>query len=162
MSKFDGTEHVCEKPAGNGESGQGEQLLGGTLGKRPSMDQWLLEAKAHPSASKVGMYLIHNGTVRGTARASVRGEKEQAFQVAGMEFSYHKEKLEEILAEACQLPGIYYVRAWLNEGRLKVGDDIMAVLVGGDIRPRVVDALQYLVGRIKKECVVERELYEQQ
>ena len=39
-----------------------------------------------------------------------------------------------------------------------MGDDIMYVLIGGDIRPRVVDALHDLVGRIKNECVVETEL----
>jgi len=32
-------------------------------------------------------------------------------------------------------------------------------LIGGDIRPHVVDALQFLVGRIKNECVVETELH---
>ena len=47
------------------------------------------------------------------------------------------------------MPGIYCVKAWLNEGELAVGDDIMLVLVGGDIRPHVVDALQALVGRLK-------------
>jgi molybdopterin synthase catalytic subunit len=57
------------------------------------------------------------------------------------------------------MDGVYYVRAWLNEGKLKIGDDIMCVLVGGDIRPHVVDALQYLVGRLKNECVTEKELY---
>ncbi|MFR7669503.1 MAG: hypothetical protein ACLU0O_00745 [Collinsella sp.] len=37
------------------------------------------------------------------------------------------------------------------------GDDIMLVLIGGDIRPHVVDALQSLVGTIKNECVSEVE-----
>ena len=63
--------------------------------------------------------------------------------------------LEEVRA----LPGIYHVRLWLNEGDLALGDDIMLVLVGGDIRPRVIDALQFLVGKIKNECVVEQEIY---
>ncbi len=57
------------------------------------------------------------------------------------------------------MPGIYYVRVWLNEGELKTGDDIMFVLVGGDIRPHVVDALQSLVAEIKTNCVIEKELY---
>ena len=38
-------------------------------------------------------------------------------------------------------------------------DDIMYVLIGGDIRPRVVDALNCLVGKIKSECVVEKEIF---
>ena len=57
------------------------------------------------------------------------------------------------------MPGIYHVRVWLNEGELLPGDDIMLVLIGGDIRPHVVDCLQSLVGQIKNECVVEQEKY---
>lgn len=57
------------------------------------------------------------------------------------------------------MDGIFYIKVWLNEGELSVGDDIMYVLIAGDIRPHVVDALQYLVGRIKNECVTEIELY---
>ena len=69
-----------------------------------------------------------------------------------------KELLDEIIADGYKLDGIYYIKAWLNEGELEAGEDIMYILVGGDIRPRVVDALQYLVGRVKNECVVETEL----
>ena len=35
----------------------------------------------------------------------------------------------------------------------------MYVLIGGDIRPHVVDALQALVGKIKNELVIEKEIY---
>ena len=66
---------------------------------------------------------------------------------------------ETALEEARALPGIYHVRLWLNEGDLDLGDDIMLVLIGGDIRPHVIDALQSLVGEIKNECVREEELY---
>ena len=123
----------------------------------PSMDQWLREAKAHESAPKIGMYLTHNGIVRRTAKARVRSG-ENAGDVTGMLFSYDREKVDAVLADAQNLEGIYYVRIWLNEGELAVGDDIMYVLIGGDIRPRVVDALNYIVGRIKDECVTETEL----
>ena len=121
------------------------------------MDAWLREAKLHENAHRVGMYLTHNGVVRASNKASVRnGGAERA--VKGMLFSYDREKLDEVLSAAKAMEGIYYIRVWLNEGELKTGDDIMYVLIGGDIRPRVVDALQYLVGRIKNECVVETEL----
>ena len=126
----------------------------------PSMDAWLKEAKAHESAPKIGMYLIHNGTVRQSAKAKVRSGAEGTKPVRGMLFSYDEEKVNAIIAEAYKLEGIHYIRTWLNEGELKMGDDIMYVLIGGDIRPRVVDALHYLVGRIKNECVVETEIYE--
>jgi len=124
----------------------------------PSMDAWLREAKTHESAPKIGMYLTHNGIVRQTAKARVRNGEEQARDVVGMEFSYDPAKVEAVVADTYQMEGIYYIRTWLNEGQLEVGDDIMYVLIGGDIRPRVVDALQYLVGRLKNECVTEKEL----
>ena len=57
------------------------------------------------------------------------------------------------------MEGIRFVRVWLAEGRLEVGDDIMYVLIGGDIRPHVIDALQALVGRLKNECVTETEIH---
>ena len=124
----------------------------------PSMDRWLKEAKAHESAPKIGMYLTHNGIVRQTAKAKVRYGAEDTKAVTGMLFSYDQAKVDAIIAETYKMEGIYYIRVWLNEGELSVGDDIMYVLIGGDIRPRVVDALQYLVSRVKNECVVEKEL----
>ena len=123
----------------------------------PSLDEWLREAKADPSAEYCGMYLTHNGTVRRTAKARVRGGDESAPDVAGMEFSYDAATVETAIAEAGKMDGVYYIRVWLNEGTLRVGDDVMYVLIGGDIRPHVVDALQFLVGKIKSECVTETE-----
>ena len=125
----------------------------------PSMDAWLKEAKAHESAPKIGMYLTHNGTVRQTAKAKVRYGAEDTQDVTGMLFSYDPEKVDAIIQETYKLDGIYYIKVWLNEGQLRMGDDIMYVLIGGDIRPRVIDGLNYLVGRIKNECVVETELH---
>ena len=127
----------------------------------PSLDAWLKEAKADPGAANVGMYLSHNGVVRATPRAQVRDGAENAGRVRAMHFSYDREKLAAAEAQARQLDGIYYVRTWLNEGELTVGDDIMYVLIGGDIRPHVVDALQFLVGKIKAECVTETEIPEE-
>ena len=126
----------------------------------PSMEQWLREAKADPGASAAGMYLFHNGVVRRTAKAQVRAGETGMPPVTGLYFSYDPEKVAAAEAEARRLPGICYVRTWLNQGQLQVGDDIMYVRVGGDIRPRVVDALQFLVERIKTRCVTETEQYD--
>lgn len=125
----------------------------------PSIDAWLKEAKQHESAPKIGMYLTHNGVVRETAKAKVRQGDETAADVTGMVFSYDSEKVNAIIEETYKMDGIYYIRVWLGEGQLEVGDDIMFVLIGGDIRPHVIDGLQYLVGRIKNECVMETELH---
>lgn len=125
----------------------------------PSIDTWLKEAKAHESAPRIGMYLTHNGVVRQSAKAQVRLGEADAKSVIGMRFSYDQAAVDAIITETYKMDGIYYIKVWLNEGELGVGDDIMYVLIGGDIRPHVVDALQYLVGRIKSECVAETELY---
>lgn len=126
----------------------------------PSIDLWLKEAKQHESAPKIGMYLTHNGVVRQSPKAKVRQGAEDTKPVTGLYFSYDENKVDEVIAATYKMEGIYYIRVWLNEGELNVGDDIMYVLIGGDIRPRVVDALQYMVGRIKNECVIETEHYE--
>ena len=127
----------------------------------PSIDAWLREAKTHENAAKIGMYLTHNGVVRETAKAQVRHDKKETKSVCGMLFSYDAQKVDAVIADTYAMDGIYYVKVWLNQGKLSVGDDLMYVLIGGDIRPRVIDAMQYLVGRIKNECVTETELYEE-
>ena len=123
----------------------------------PSMDAWLREAKQHENAGKIGMYLTHNGVVRGTAKTMVRCGDQSAAPVTGMYFAFDQKKVDAAVQAAYQMEGIYYVRVWLNEGELQVGDDIMYVLIGGDIRPHVVDCLQSLVETIKTTCVVEDE-----
>lgn len=124
----------------------------------PSTDLWLEEAKQDENAPLCGMYLVHNGVVRETPKALVREGQEGLPPVAQIEFSYDAEGLAAAVEEALTWPGIYYVRAWLNEGVLDVGDTIMLVLIGADIRPRCVDALNRLVGHIKDDLVVEKEI----
>ena len=123
----------------------------------PSIDGWLKEAKADPMALEEGMFLVHNGVVRQTPKAKVRQGIDDGSRVKGMYFSYDEKKVDLAIAKTLEMDGIFHVRTWLNEGSLKLGDDIMYVLIGGDIRPHVIDALQFLVGTIKNECVVEVE-----
>ena len=129
------------------------------MNARPSLDEWLSEAEKERTRGNIGMYLIHNGIVRETPKAKVRNGEDTNTPVRGLRFTYDGDKVNEFIEKTKQLEGIYYVKAWLNEGLLAVGDDIMLVLIGGDIRPRVVDALNYLVGNIKSECVTEEELF---
>lgn len=130
-----------------------------TLRTVPSVDDWLREAKASSDAARVGMYLVHNGVVREDARAQVRDGEEGALPVRGMRFSHDVQKVRQAEEDTLRLPGIFFVRTWLNEGTLQVGDDLMLVLIGGDIRPHVLDALDFLVGTLKRECVTEQELF---
>ena len=133
--------------------------LEGKKTEKPSIDQWLREAKTAPEAEMVGMYLIHHGVVRATARSLVRQGDREAKPVIGMQFSCDREKIELAVANAKKMEGIYSIRVWLNEGELQVGDDIMQVLIGADIRPHAVQALEKLVGDIKTTCVMEKELF---
>ena len=120
---------------------KGEMMLenGKTM---PSVDAWLREAKADSSAPACET----DGVAPG-------------HKVGGMVFGFDAQKVQAAIEATRAMPGIGYVRVWLASGELAVGDDIMLVLIGGDIRPHVVDALQALVGTIKNECVseVERE-----
>ena len=124
----------------------------------PSADDWLRQAKAEAAAAGIGMYLLHNGVVRATARSAVR-EGQEAPPVSGMRFDYDPEKAEAAAERARHLPGIGLVRYWMNRGQLRVGDDIMYVLVGGDTRPHVLSALDALVAELKTGCVTEQEQF---
>ena len=133
-------------------------MLKGKVKKQPpSIDEWLKEVKTDPAALQEGMFLVHNGIVRQTPKAKVRQGIDNGSLVKGMEFAYDAAKVDVAIAETYKMEGIFQVRVWLNEGQLELGDDIMYVLIGGDIRPHVVDALQFLVGKIKSECVTEIE-----
>jgi molybdopterin synthase catalytic subunit len=114
------------------------------------VDDWIHDVKAQPGSAAIGMILAHQGIVRGTSRS---GEP-----VRGMRLRSDRDRLEDVLAEARTWPGVYAVRAWVNEGLLSVGDDIMKVLVAGDIRDNVFAALQRLVSLIKGEVLSESEL----
>ena len=106
--------------------------------------------KSQPGSAAIGMILAHQGIVRGTSRS---GEP-----VNGMSLSADMTRFAEVLAEAGTWPGIFAVRGWVNQGRLSVGDDIMRLVVAGDIREHVFEGLQRLVSLIKTEVVDESEL----
>lgn len=125
----------------------------------PSMDAWLAEAKQSDQADQCGMFLVHNGIVRVTPKKQVREGVQGIGEVTAVQFSYDEVGVEAAIEEALTWPGVYYVRVWLNEGELEVGQSIMYVLIGADIRPNCIDALQKLVGHIKNDLVVEKEIY---
>lgn len=133
-------------------------MINGKIKKLPpSIDEWLKEAKTNQMALKEGMFLVHNGVVRQTPKAKVRQGIDDGSMIKGMEFAYDAAKVDAAIAETYKMDGVFHVKVWLNEGQLELGDDIMYVLIGGDIRPHVVDALQFLVEKIKSECVTEIE-----
>ena len=121
------------------------------------LNEWLKEAKLAENADKCGMYLMHNGVVRGTAKAQVR-EGIESIPVTGMIFSYDNDKVEKVILSTKEMPGIYYVRAELGSGQIEVGEDIMYILIGADTRPHALEAFNYLMDEIKGNCVKEIEM----
>jgi len=115
----------------------------------PDIDDWIREVKSQPGSAAIGMILAHQGIVRGTSRS---GEP-----VKGMSLSADLTRFEEVLTEAGTWPGIFAVRGWVNEGELLVGDDIMKLVVAGDIREHVFEGLRRLVSLIKTDVVGESE-----
>ncbi|MFH1480536.1 MAG: molybdenum cofactor biosynthesis protein MoaE [Pseudomonadota bacterium] len=105
--------------------------------------------KSHPDSSKIGMVVTHLGIVRGTSR---NGQP-----VSGIDVFYDKKIISDIIQDIKSLPGIIDVLVDISEGRLKVGDEILAVAVAGDIREHVFPALMETVNRIKKEASNKRE-----
>jgi len=99
--------------------------------------------KAHPRIREAGMILCHNGIVRGTSRD---GRK-----VNGLTVEVNDEMLTKTVSEIKSRPGIIEVLVYVNQGSLKVGDDIMVVAIAGDIRDNVFPALQDLVSNIKQQ-----------
>lgn len=126
---------------------------------KPSMDKWLKAARQKKSAKKCGMYLFHIGVVREDAKAKLRFDDDRTRPVIAMNFDFDSEKVEQAIKEAYEKEGIYYVRVWLEKGKVKVGEEIMYVLIGGDIRSNVTSGLDFLVSKLKNECVKEVELF---
>jgi len=113
------------------------------------VEEWIADVKKGSDSRELGMILIHNGVVRATSK--------QGTAVSGMNLTYDQEKLKSLMDEFGKREGIIDVRAWINKGRLNVGDDIMYVMVAGRLRKYVLPALEELVSRIKKDVVSEKE-----
>jgi len=115
------------------------------------MNKKIDSLKNHPDFHKMGMIASHLGVVRGT---SLNGK-----EVQGIEVRFNQKEIAEIVSEIKKMPGIVEVLIETFEGRLNVGDEIMAVIVGGDTREHVFPALMDAVNRIKAEGTKKKELF---
>ena len=98
--------------------------------------------KARPDSDRVGMILCHNGVVRGTSRdgAPGRGVRVRADHAA----------IADVVARQKQRPGIVDILVEVNEGELAVGDDLLTIVVAGDIRDNVIPVLADTLNEIKR------------
>ncbi len=108
--------------------------------------------KARPDFDDhVGMILIHNGTVRSWSRADGK-------TVTAVEVTVDHERIDRLRREFLQYQGIYDIIIETREGLRRPGDDLLYILVAGDIREHVKEVLARLLDRIKAEAVSKREL----
>lgn len=114
------------------------------------IDAWLEEVKRKSDPSKLGMILVHNGVVRGTSKTGA--------PVTGMKLSYDRVQLQSSVEHFKARDGIVDIKAWINEGDLQVGDNIMMLLVAGRLRTDVLPVFEELLSIIKKEIVREEEI----
>ena len=114
-----------------------------------NIEQMIKTLKGHSESSKMGMIASHLGLVRET---SLKGDP-----VKGINVRFDPSAIENIVKDAKEMPGIIEVMVDTCDGELQVGDEIMAVVVGGDIRDHVFPALIKTVERIKKEGSFKKE-----
>lgn len=93
----------------------------------------------------VGMILVHNGICRGTSR--------DGHPVTQLEVHPDREKIESIRRECEKLPGIFRIIVQANSGIFTPGDDVLFIIVAGDIRENVKSALAITLDRIKSETM---------
>lgn len=117
------------------------------------MLQQLIESvKQHPRFSEAGMILCHNGVVRQTSR---NGRPVQGLNVA-VDFR----ELDAILEDARSRPGIVDVQIAIDADRdLAVGEDVMFLVVAGDVRERVIDALRAVLDAVKTRATRKTEYF---
>jgi len=108
--------------------------------------------KKHPDYYQAGMILCHNGVVRDTSRD---GRK-----VSGLTISVDHEKLRQVVETYKKKPGIVEILVEIAENKkLAVGDDVMFLVVAGDIRETVINVLNDTLNAIKTMVTQKTEFF---
>jgi molybdopterin synthase catalytic subunit len=108
--------------------------------------------KKHPDYDKVGMILCHNGVVRCTSR--------DCRDVSGLKVKVDHQKLQEVIKSHKERPGIIEILVEIAEDReLSVGDDVMLLVVAGDIRENVISVLSDTLNAIKTSVTQKTEFF---
>ncbi len=117
-----------------------------------SCSKLIAKIKEHPDYSGVGMILCHNGVVRASSR--------DGREVTGLEVKVDHGRLEDILARYRRRQGIVEILVEIVEGRkLSVGEDIMWLVVAGDVRENVIATLADALNEIKSTVTGKTEYY---
>ena len=108
--------------------------------------------RRHPEFHRAGMVLAHNGVVRDTSR--------DGRPVTGLRVTVNREKLEQLVAEQKKRPGIVEILVEIaDEKDLAVGEDVMCLVVAGDVRENVITTLQQTLDAIKTTVTAKTEFF---
>ena len=114
------------------------------------IEKWIKEIKEKSLPEKLGMILVHNGIVRATSK---NGQP-----VTKMKLTCDHARLNQTIDTFKKRDGVVDIKAWVNEGTLQIGDDIMKVCVAGRFRKDVFSAFKELLEIIKNDIVREQEI----
>ncbi|MEA3467121.1 MAG: molybdenum cofactor biosynthesis protein MoaE [Thermodesulfobacteriota bacterium] len=113
----------------------------------------IAEMKKQPGfQDNVGMILIHNGTVRGWSR------QDNKKKVAALEVTPDLDKIESIRQDLLKRDGIYDIVTEAKTGHFQPGDDLLFLIVAGDIRENIKPVLAELLDRVKSEAISKKEI----
>lgn len=112
------------------------------------------KVKNHSDSDKIGMITSHLGIVRGHSR--------DGKDVLAVQVEYEREYIDKIINEMKGKPGIVEVLVETNDGRVELGDELLAVVVAGDLRENVFPVLIDTVNKIKASACRKKEVYKQE
>jgi len=118
-------------------------------GRTIDMEALHQKLKQSSRAPEMGMIASHRGLVRATSRGGA--------SVGGLSISFNPRVVADIVESIKKRPGIVEVLVEYSEGDLNIGDDVMVVLVAGDIRENVFPALVDAVDELKARAAVKEE-----
>lgn len=114
------------------------------------IEKWIKAIKENSPPEELGMILVHNGIVRATSKNGQTVKK--------MKLTYDHARLDQTIDTFKKREGIVDIKAWINEGTLNTGEDIMKVCVAGRFRKDVFPTFKELLEIIKNDIVREEEI----
>lgn len=76
----------------------------------------------------------------------------------GLEVTPDFAKISELRQEYLQRPGIFDILIEARSGRFIPGDDLLFIIVAGDLRENIKPVLSDLLDRVKAEAITKKEI----
>jgi len=118
-----------------------------------NINQRISELKSIPNfKEKVGMILVHNGLVRGS---SITNKAKVISLIVKTNYTL----IDTLVREYSKKKGIFKIIVEAKQGKFYPGDDLLLIIVAGDIRTNVKPVLIDLLEAIKSKCFKKKEIF---